>query len=59
MNRLAGFATMVLGVACTAAGPALAQSERERALEARVAELERLVQTLLDAQPDRACPRAL
>lgn len=58
MNRLAGFATMVLGVACTAAGPALAQSERERALEARVAELERLVQTLLDAQPDRAAGSA-
>ncbi len=57
MKRATRIARAVLFTALLAAGasaPALAQSERELALEARVAELERMVQALVSQQPSQA-----
>ena len=57
MKRATRIARASLFTALLVAGasaPALAQSERELALEARVAELERMVQALLSQQPSQA-----
>ena len=53
-TRIARAALFTALLVAGASAPALAQSERELALEARVTELERMVQALLSQQPAQA-----